>query len=68
MKIQLIAGIVCSIFAAAASAAPVTTEGTGVGKHGDVTVAVTFDNGRIQNIKVVKPELPSLTALKTGIS
>ncbi|MGN1209013.1 MAG: FAD-binding protein, partial [Duodenibacillus sp.] len=34
-------------------AAPVTAEGTGVGKHGDVTVAVTFDNGRIQDIKVV---------------
>ena len=35
-------------------AAPVTTEGTGVGKHGDITVAVTFDNGKIQDIKVVK--------------
>ena len=41
-------------FAAASSAAPVTTEGTGVGKHGDITVAVTFDNGKIQDIKVVK--------------
>ncbi len=41
-------------FAAASTAAPITTEGTGVGKHGDITVAVTFDNGKIQNIKVVK--------------
>lgn len=64
MKIQLIAGIVCSIFAAAASAAPVTTEGTGVGKHGDVTVAVTFDNGRIQNIKVVKEQENPVLAKK----
>ena len=37
-----------------AIAAPVTTEGTAVGKHGDLTVAVTFDNGKIQDIKIVK--------------
>lgn len=37
-----------------AMAAPVTTEGTGVGKHGDITVAVTFDAGKIQDIKIVK--------------
>ena len=55
MKVQIIAGVICSLFAAAAAnAAPVTAQGTGVGKHGDVTVAVTFDNGRIQDIKVVK--------------
>lgn len=35
-----------------AFAAPVTTEGTGVGKHGDVTVAVTFDGGKITAIDV----------------
>lgn len=35
-------------------ASPVTTEGTGIGKHGDITVAVTFDAGKIQAIKVVK--------------
>ena len=64
MKLQLLAGIVCSIFAAAASAAPVTTEGTGVGKHGDVTVAVTFDNGKIQNIKVVKEQENPVLAKK----
>lgn len=40
--------------AAAAVAAPVTTQGTGVGKHGDMTVAVTFNNGRIQAIEIVK--------------
>ena len=33
--------------AAAAFAAPVTTQGVGVGKHGDIQVAVTFDNGKI---------------------
>ena len=41
-------------FAAASMAAPVTAEGTGVGKHGDITVAVTFDAGKIQDIKIVK--------------
>ena len=35
-------------------AAPATVEGTGVGKHGDITVAVTFDAGKIQDIKIVK--------------
>ena len=45
-----------AVFASAAMAAPVTTEGTGIGKHGDVTVAVTFDNGRIQDIKIVKEQ------------
>lgn len=41
-------------FAAASMAAPVTAQGTGVGKHGDITVAVTFDAGKIQDIKIVK--------------
>ena len=59
----LIAGLVCSAFAAAVSAAPVTTQGTGVGKHGDVTVAVTFDSGKIKDIKIVKQqENPVLVA------
>ena len=35
-------------------AAPTTVEGTGVGKHGDITVAVTFDAGKIQDINIVK--------------
>ena len=37
-------------------AAAVTAEGTGVGKHGDVTVSVTFDGGKITDIKVVKEQ------------
>lgn len=37
-----------------AMAAPVTTEGAGVGKHGDVIAAVTFDGGRIQAIDIRK--------------
>ena len=37
------------------SAAPVQTEGTGIGKHGDIKLAVTFDNGKIgQDIKVLE--------------
>lgn len=31
---------------ASVSAAPVQTEGTGIGKHGEIKLAVTFDNGR----------------------
>ena len=45
-------------------AAPVTAEGTGVGKHGDLTVAVTFDNGRIQDIKVVSSKENPVLAKK----
>ncbi len=60
----LIAGLVCSVFAAAVSAAPVTTQGTGVGKHGDVTVAVTFDNGKIKDIKIVKQQENPVLAAK----
>lgn len=47
-----------------AFAAPVTTEGTGVGKHGDVTVAVTFNNGKIQGIKVLKEKENPVLAQK----
>ena len=55
--------VVASTLSASLFAAPVTTEGTGVGKHGDITVAVTFDNGKIQDIKVVKSaENPVLAA------
>lgn len=60
----LIAGLVCSVFAAAVSAAPVTTQGTGVGKHGDVTVAVTFDSGKIKGIKIVKQQENPVLAAK----
>ena len=58
----LIAGLVCSAFAAAVSAAPVTTQG--VGKHGDVTVAVTFDSGKIKDIKIVKQQENPVLAAK----
>ena len=51
---QTILAAAVGLMSAAAVAAPVTTQGTGVGKHGDMTVAVTFDNGRIQAIEIVK--------------
>ena len=50
----LAAAAVAALFAGSAIAAPVTQEGTGIGKHGDVTVAVTFDNGKITDIKVLE--------------
>lgn len=51
---QTLLAAAVGLMSAAAVAAPVTTQGTGVGKHGDMTVAVTFDNGRIQTIEIVK--------------
>mgnify|MGYP002580218010 FL=1 len=58
MKSTMIKSAVAMVFAAgfaaASMATPVTAEGTGVGKHGDITVAVTFDAGKIQDIKIVK--------------
>ena len=58
MKSTMIKSAVAMVFAAgfaaASMAAPVTAQGTGVGKHGDITVAVTFDAGKIQDIKIVK--------------
>ena len=58
MKSTMIKSAVAMVFAAgfaaASMAAPVTAEGTGVGKHGDIMVAVTFDAGKIQDIKIVK--------------
>lgn len=44
----------CAAAVSSAFSAPVTVEGTGVGKHGDIVVAVTFDDGKIQNIDVLK--------------
>lgn len=35
---------------------PLRRKARGVGKHGDVTVAVTFDGGKITDIKVVKEQ------------
>ena len=58
MKSTMIKSAVAMVFAvgfaAASMASPVTAEGTGVGKHGDITVAVTFDADKIQDIKIVK--------------
>lgn len=51
---QTLLAAAVGLMSAVAVAAPVTTQGTGVGKHGDMTVAVTFDNGRIQAIEIVK--------------
>ncbi len=51
---QTLLAAAVGLMSAAAVAAPVTTQGSGVGKHGDMTVAVTFDNGRIQAIEIVK--------------
>lgn len=56
MRKNLLALAVVAGFAATATAAPVTTEGVGQGRHGDVKVAVTFDNNKIQDIKVLSSE------------
>ncbi len=49
---------------ASVSAAPVQTEGTGIGKHGDIKLAVTFDNGKIQDIKVLEDHENKVLAAK----
>lgn len=64
---QLKKNLICLALASLATtvmAAPVTTEGTGVGKHGDVVAAVTFDNGRITNIEVKQSRENPLLAAK----
>ena len=64
---QLKKNLICLALASLAMtvmAAPVTTEGTGVGKHGDVVAAVTFDNGRITNIEVKQSRENPLLAAK----
>ena len=48
------------------SAAPVQTEGTGIGKHGDIKLAVTFDNGKIQDIKVLEDHENKVLAAKVS--
>ncbi len=50
---------------ASVSAAPVQTEGTGIGKHGDIKLAVTFDNGKIQDIKVLEDHENKVLAAKS---
>ena len=54
LKKSLFAATLLALGMTSVWASPVTTEGTGIGKHGDITVAVTFDAGKIQAIKVVK--------------
>ena len=49
---------------ASVSAAPVQTEGTGIGKHGEIKLAVTFDNGKIQDIKVLEDHENKVLAAK----
>lgn len=55
-KLKLTAALIAGAFAMGAWAAPQTVEGTGVGKHGDMTVAVTFDNNKIKDIKIVREQ------------
>lgn len=54
MKRFVVAGL--ALMVSSAFAAGVTTEGVGVGKHGDVRVAVTFDQNKIQDIKIVQEQ------------
>lgn len=64
LRTTLLTAAIGGLFAVTAFAAPVTQEGTGVGKHGDITVAVTFDEGRITDIKVVKNQENPVLAKK----
>lgn len=56
------AALACAV--SATFAAGITTEGTGVGKHGDITLAVTFESGAIKDIKVVKSHENKVLAQK----
>lgn len=60
----LTASVLSAFMLSSVSAAPVTTEGTGVGKHGDIAVAVTFDNGKITKIDVVQNKENKVLAQK----
>ena len=64
LRTTLLTAAIGGLFAVTAFAAPVTQEGTGVGKHGDITVAVTFDEGRITDIKIVKNQENPVLAKK----
>lgn len=48
----LVAAAACA--ALSAQALPVVTNGSALGKHGDIKVAVTFDDNKIQKIEVVQ--------------
>ncbi len=55
IKMRVLAALMGAAFAAAAAtAAPVTQEGVGNGRDGPVKVAVTFDGGKITDIKVLE--------------
>lgn len=62
MRTKLFAALVAAACAGSLMAAPITTQGTGVGKDGDIVVEVTFDNGKIQAIKIVKDQENKLLA------
>ena len=51
----LAVGLASAGLSSGASAAQ-TFEGTATGKHGDITVAVTFDQNKIADIRIVKEE------------
>ncbi len=63
-SLTLTAALLAGIFSLSAQAAVQTVEGTGVGKHGDVTVAVTFDDNKIQDIKIVRQQENKVLAAK----
>ena len=54
LRMKIMTALLGAAFAAAAAAAPVVQEGEGAGRDGAVKVAVTFDNGKITDIKVLK--------------
>ena len=54
LRMQIMTALLGAAFAAAAAAAPVVQEGEGAGRDGAVKVAVTFDNGKITDIKVLE--------------
>lgn len=63
-SLTLTAALIAGVFSLSAQAAVQTVEGTGVGKHGDVTVAVTFDDNKIQDIKIVRQQENKVLAAK----
>lgn len=60
----LFAAFVSAFTISSVCAAPVQTEGSGIGKHGDIKLAVTFDNGKIQDIKVLEDHENKVLAAK----
>ena len=54
LRMKLMAALIGASFAAASFAAPVVQEGEGAGRDGAVKVAVTFDGGKITDIKVLE--------------